>query len=59
MVLRPTSYPRFLSAPRNRVYPHVKKCGAPHFVTYVKWADMWSWEGHAGRCTGLIAVSFT
>jgi hypothetical protein len=28
-------------------------------LTYVKWADMWSWEGHAGRCTGLIAVSFT
>jgi hypothetical protein len=26
---------------------------------YVKWADMWSWEGHARSWTGLIAVSFT
>jgi hypothetical protein len=26
---------------------------------YVKWADMWSWEGHARSCAGLIAVSFT
>ena len=27
--------------------------------TYVKWADMWSWNSHACSWTGLIAASFT
>jgi hypothetical protein len=26
---------------------------------YVKRTDMWSWNSHAGSCTGLIATSFT
>jgi hypothetical protein len=27
--------------------------------SYVKWADMCSWNRRAGSCTGLIAASFT
>jgi hypothetical protein len=30
-----------------------------HNPSYVKWADMCSWNRHAGSCTGLIAASFT